>query len=103
MPQATDSPPSEKLVGRTEARLWTQPLRPLTRETTRGFEVIEFAEMIGEPLLPWQDWLAKHVSLSNLKRRVRIYTAKRSLSAAQRGILADAARRELARGLSLSL
>ncbi len=41
-----------------------------------------------------QDWLAKHVSLSNLQRRVRLYTAKRSLTAAQRAMLADAARRE---------
>ena len=41
-----------------------------------------------------QDWLAKHVSLSNLRRRVRLYTAKRTLAAAQRGVLADAARRE---------
>lgn len=41
-----------------------------------------------------QDWLAKHVSLSNLQRRVRLYTAKRTLTAAQRTMLADAARRE---------
>jgi len=37
-----------------EPRLYTKPLRPLTRLTTRGYEVIDFAEMIGEPLLPWQ-------------------------------------------------
>lgn len=41
-----------------------------------------------------QDWLAKHVSLKNLRRRVRLYTAKRTLNAAQRAMLADAARRE---------
>jgi serine/threonine protein kinase len=41
-----------------------------------------------------QDWLAKHVSLTNLRRRVRLYTAKRNLNAAQRSMLADAARRE---------
>ena len=41
-----------------------------------------------------QDWLAKHVSLTNLRRRVRLYTAKRTLNAAQRSMLADAARRE---------
>lgn len=41
-----------------------------------------------------QDWLAKHVSLNNLRRRVRLYTAKRNLNAAQRSMLADAARRE---------
>lgn len=48
------------LRGRTQPRLWTPPLRRLTRHTTRGFEVAEFADLIGEPLLPWQDWLAKH-------------------------------------------
>jgi hypothetical protein len=51
---------SRKLIGRTEPRLFTPPLRRLTRATTRGFEVIDFAEMIGEPLLPWQRWLVKH-------------------------------------------
>ena len=60
MQQLTDSPSSAKLVGRTEPRLHTEPRRPLTRETTRGCEVIEFAEMIGEPFLPWQQWLAIH-------------------------------------------
>lgn len=51
---------SVKLVGRTEPRLFPKPLRPLTRRTTHGFEVIDFAEMIGHPLLPWQKWLVKH-------------------------------------------
>jgi hypothetical protein len=51
---------SARLVGRVEPRLWSKPLRPLTRHTTRGFEVIDFAEMIGRPLLPWQKWLVKH-------------------------------------------
>lgn len=50
----------KKLYGRTEARVWTRPLRPLTRKTSRGFEVIDFAEMIGEPLLPWQQWAVIH-------------------------------------------
>lgn len=49
-----------KLYGCTEARIFTKPLRPLTRSTTKGFEVIEFAEMIGEPLLPWQKWAVIH-------------------------------------------
>ncbi len=48
------------LKGRTEPRLWTPPLRPLSRRTSRGYEVTEFAEMTGEPLLPWQQWLVKH-------------------------------------------
>jgi len=49
-----------KILGRTEPRLWTKPLRPLTRGTSKGFEVIDFAEMIGEPLLPWEQWAAIH-------------------------------------------
>ena len=52
---------SGELVGITEPRLWTRPLRPLTRETSHGYEVIEFArDVLGEPLLPWQEWLAIH-------------------------------------------
>ena len=48
------------MYGRAEARVFTPPLRPLTRKTSRGFEVIDFAEMIGEPLLPWQQWAVIH-------------------------------------------
>jgi hypothetical protein len=32
----------------------------LTRETSKGFECNEFAAMIGEPNLAWQDWLNIH-------------------------------------------
>jgi len=49
-----------KLFGCTEARLFTPPLRPLTRKTSKGFEVIEFARIIGEPLYPWQEWAVTH-------------------------------------------
>ena len=49
-----------RLLGCTEARLYTKPLRPLTRKTSKGWEVIDFARMIGEPLLPWQEWAAIH-------------------------------------------
>jgi hypothetical protein len=52
--------PGRKLLGRTEPRIYTRPLRPLNRKTSRGFEVIDFAEMIGEPLLPWQQWAVIH-------------------------------------------
>lgn len=55
-----DSRPSERLVGRVEPRLWTPEERRLTRKTSRGYEVADFAEMIGEPLLPWQRWLVIH-------------------------------------------
>jgi len=53
-------PGTNKVIGKVKPRLWTPPLRPLTRETTRGFEVVEFAQTIGEPLLPWQEWLVIH-------------------------------------------
>jgi hypothetical protein len=57
---ANTGPGRKKLYGRTEARVFTPPLRPLNRKTSRGFEVIDFAEMIGEPLLPWQQWAVIH-------------------------------------------
>lgn len=41
--------------GRTEPRICTPPLRPLTPETSLGFEVIEFArEILDVELYPWQ-------------------------------------------------
>lgn len=50
------SKPSARLVGRREPRLSTEPLRPLNRTTTRGYEVVDFArDVLGEPLLPWQE------------------------------------------------
>lgn len=49
------------LKGRTEPRLYPAPLRPLTPETSLGFEVIEFAEdVLGLTLRPWQKWLFIH-------------------------------------------
>ena len=48
------------VFGTTEPRLWTPPLRPLTRHTSLGFQVIEFAKYIGEPLDAWQEWAAIH-------------------------------------------
>lgn len=48
-------------LGRTEPRLWTRPLRELTRETSFGYDLIDFAEAIGWPLDPWQQWVAIHM------------------------------------------
>lgn len=64
-PGASASPPGrgpgrKKLTGRTEPRLFTPPLRPLNRKTSLGFEVIDFARVIGETLLPWQEWALIH-------------------------------------------
>lgn len=55
------SSPRSGLLGRPEPRLWTPPARKLTRKTSRGYEVADFADQVlGEPLLPWQRWLAIH-------------------------------------------
>jgi phage terminase large subunit-like protein len=48
--------------GSTEPRIYTPPLRALTPETSLGYSVIEFAEMVLEmELLPWQQWLLVHM------------------------------------------
>ena len=51
---------ARKLIGKTQPRLWTPPLRKLTRATSHGYAVADFGDVIGEPLLPWQRWLAIH-------------------------------------------
>lgn len=51
---------ARKLTGKTQPRLWTPPQRTLTRRTSLGYEVADFASIIGEPFLPWQRWLAIH-------------------------------------------
>jgi hypothetical protein len=64
MPNRAASRSSEQrnkpLTGATHPRLWTPPLRPLNRATSRGYSVCDFAELVGEPLLPWQRWAAIH-------------------------------------------
>lgn len=60
MPAKVASRSSGRLVGSVRPRLWTPPLRPLNRRTSRGYEVADFAELAGEPLQPWQAWLCKH-------------------------------------------
>lgn len=51
----------EDRKGFTEPRLFMPPLRPLTPETSRGFELIAFArDILGVKLYPWQEWLAIH-------------------------------------------
>jgi hypothetical protein len=51
---------SSPIVGSTEPRVWTPPLRELTADTSYGFDVIDFAEEIGHPLLPWQEFAVIH-------------------------------------------
>lgn len=44
--------------GSVTPRLWTPPLRPLTPETTVGFDQIEFArDVLRSPLDPWEQGL----------------------------------------------
>jgi hypothetical protein len=54
------APAPKKLYGKTAPRLYTEPLRPLNRRTSLGFECADFAEITGNPFLPWQRWLAIH-------------------------------------------
>ncbi len=50
-----------KRLGRETPRVWTPPLRRLTRKSSAGFECIEFAEeVLGLTLFPWQKWLLVH-------------------------------------------
>lgn len=50
-----------RLVGSEVPRLWTRPLRRLTKSTSRGPEAIEFAEgVLGIMLYPWQRWFLLH-------------------------------------------
>lgn len=49
------------LIGHEVPRVFTPPLRELTPDTSLGFALIAFAEMMGVPLLPWQKWLAIHM------------------------------------------
>jgi hypothetical protein len=60
LPASPRSRSSVRLVGRTQPRLFTPPLRQLNRRTTRGYEVIDFADAIGVPLTPWQKWWLIH-------------------------------------------
>jgi hypothetical protein len=58
----TLAPPAPRtVVGSTEPRISTKPLRELTPTTSYGFDVIEFArDVLKRPLDPWQEWLVIH-------------------------------------------
>lgn len=52
---------SEPLWGCEAPTIFTPPLRPLTPQTSHGFECIKFAEeVLGLSLYPWQKWLLIH-------------------------------------------
>jgi phage terminase large subunit-like protein len=49
------------MLGSTQPRLWTRPLRELSPETSYGYEVVDFArDVLGHPLDPWQEWAVIH-------------------------------------------
>jgi hypothetical protein len=50
------------VLGRVEPRIWTPPLRNLDDlEASWGYDFIDFCDLIGWPLDPWQRWLAIHL------------------------------------------
>lgn len=60
VPSRSSEPLEPEIVyGFAQPRLLTEPLRPLTPQTSRGFEVIDFArDVLGQPLMPWQEQAA---------------------------------------------
>ncbi len=62
--RSTNSGPAAappEILGHTEPRLWTPPLRELTPETSYGFDVIDFArDVVGMPLDEWEEWAVIH-------------------------------------------
>ncbi|MBN6037467.1 terminase large subunit [Amycolatopsis sp. 195334CR] len=59
-PPATSYAPAA-LLGRTEPRIWTPPLRELTSDTSYGYDVCTFArDVMARPLDPWQEFAVIH-------------------------------------------
>jgi hypothetical protein len=48
-------------LGSTLPRIFTPPLRELAWETSYGYDVVDFAEAIGWPLDPWEQWAVIHL------------------------------------------
>ena len=50
------------MMGCTEPRIYTPPLRELTRDTSIGFDAIDYArDVLGKKLYPWQEWVLIHM------------------------------------------
>ena len=51
-----------QVKGSTTPRIYTPPLRKLTRYTTLGFAAIDYANnVLGQRLYPWQEWVLIHM------------------------------------------
>lgn len=49
------------IKGVTQARLYTEPLRKLTPNTSLGYAMIDYSKtMLGKELYPWQEWALTH-------------------------------------------
>lgn len=49
------------MLGYTEPRIYTPPLRDLTEETSLGYMCIEYmTKVLGKTLYPWQEWSLIH-------------------------------------------
>jgi Phage Terminase len=63
------------LVGFKEPRIWTKPLRRLTRSASLGHEVADFAtDILGIHLFPWQRWWLLHALELRPNGRLRYRT-----------------------------
>lgn len=50
-----------EIKGSTQPRIFTKPLRKLTKHTSLGFAAIEYAnKVLGVELYPWQEWALIH-------------------------------------------
>ena len=50
------------ILGATEPRIWTRPLRKLTPKTSLGFAAIDYArDILHMTLFPWQEWALIHM------------------------------------------
>jgi hypothetical protein len=59
--QTNSRPSARSVLGRTEPRYCTPPLRELTPETSAGFAQIRFArDVLRHPLDPWQEFAVIH-------------------------------------------
>lgn len=61
MAPGTSALPAEPVLGRVEPRLFTPPLRELTPDTSYGYDVVDFGEVIGWPLDAWQQFAVIHL------------------------------------------